>query len=161
MPRTATRGQNIGGIKMAEVHYDVENGKGAFEILASEIEGLLPAEGGWWINGNNGFSVHHVNELVIHTAVSRDWRRNRNGGEYDYYTRFAVVGDGILVYKDTSCELRMHGMGRDEGYVIPCIVSLEGLRRIAALVGLRAACKQFLKRGIGYTELKEAVKLAE
>lgn len=131
-----------------------ENRIGAFEELAGDIEALLPAEGGWWIN-------EEVKELVVHTSVSRDERRSRNGGEYHFYTCFAVVGDGVLVYFSTSCELHMPTMGRDAGYIIPCIVSLDGLRRIAALVGLRAACKQFLKRGIGFNELRKAVKLAE
>jgi len=127
---------------------------GAFEELANEIESLLPAEGGWWINEDH-------NELVVHTTVSRDPRRSSNGGEYHFYNCFAVVGDGILVYDDTSCELHIDRMGRDAGYVIPVIVGLDGLRRIAALVGLRAACKQFLQRGIGFAELREAVKRAE
>jgi hypothetical protein len=127
--------------------------KGAFEELASTIEALLPAEGRWNID-----KTHH--ELSIHTIVSNDPRRSRNGGEYDFYTCFAVVGDGVLVYEETSCELRIRGMGRDAGYVIPAIVGLDGLRRIAALVGLRAACKQFLKRGIGFADLKAAIEAA-
>lgn len=131
-----------------------ENRIGAFEELAGTIESLLPAEGGWWINDGG-------KELVIHTTVSRDPSRSCNGGEYHFYNCFAVVGDGVLIYDDTSCELRMDRMGRKAGYIIPCIVGLDGLRRIAALVGLRAACKQFLKRGIGFNELRKAVKLAE
>lgn len=129
--------------------------KGAFEELVSKIEELLPAEGGWWINEGN-----FDKELCIHTKVSRDPSRSHNGGEYDFYACFAVVGDGILVYENTSCELRIDGMGRDAGYVIPVIIGLGALRRIAALVGLRSACKLFLKRGIGFGDLKDAVELA-
>jgi hypothetical protein len=129
---------------------------GAFEELAQQIERLLPAQGGWWIDERD-------NELVIHTHVSRDPSRSSNGGEYDFYDCFAVTGDGILVYEATSCELRIDRCGRDSyaAYTIPCVVGLDGLRRIAALVGLRAACKQFLRREIGFADLKAAVGLAE
>lgn len=127
--------------------------KGAFEELANEIERLLPAEGGWRIS-------KEWKELVIHTEVSRDPRRSSNGGEYHFYTCFEPTGDGVLVYNDTSCELSIHGMGKDEGTIIPCIVGLEGLRGIAASVGLRMTCKQFLKKQASFAELREAVKAA-
>lgn len=128
---------------------------GAFEELAGVIEGLLPAAGGWWIDKDD-------NELVIHTHVSSNPLKSRNGGEYDFYDCFHVTGDGILVYEATSCELNIDRCGRDSyaAYTIPVIIGLDGLRRIAALVGLRAACKQFLKRGIGFNELKASVEAA-
>lgn len=126
---------------------------GAFETLVGEIEALLPSEGGWWINHNNG-------ELVIHTCVSRDPRRSRNGGEYDFYTCFRPTGDGVLMYDDTSCELYIRGMGEDGGGIIPCIVGLEGLRRIAASVGLRVTCEKFLKKQASFADLREAVEAA-
>jgi len=129
--------------------------QGAFEELASKIEELLPAEGDWWIS-------EEQNELVIQTAVSRDPSRNRNGGEYDFHTSFKPVGDGVRVYQWSSCELPIDTMGIDSytAVTIPVIVGLDGLRRIAALVGLRAACKQFLARKLGFADLKAAIELA-
>jgi len=124
--------------------------QGAYERLVSEIERLLPAEGGWWVNDRE-------KELIIHTNVSRDRRRSRNGGEYDFYTCFEPVRDGVLVYDATSCELHINGMGRQ---IIPCIVGLEGLRRIAASVGLRTTCQKFLKRKASFADLREAVEAA-
>ena len=120
--------------------------KGAFEELASAIERLLPAEGDV--------------ELVVHDTVSRDSRKSRTGGEYDFSTCFRPVGDGILVYNDTSCELHINGMGPENGSTIPCIVGLEGLRRIAAQVGLRTTCEKFLKKQASFADLREALELA-
>lgn len=127
--------------------------QGAYEKLVAEIEKLLSAEGGWCVDEQR-------KELVIHTDVSRDPRRSRNGGEYDFYTCFMPVGDGVLVYEDTSCELDMNGMGQHCGEIIPCIVGLEGLRRIAASIGLRTTCQKFLKRKASFADLREAVEAA-
>lgn len=127
---------------------------GAFEELAEAIGNLLPAEGGWRINEEG-------KELVIHTTVSKDLRRSSNGGEYDFYTCFKPTGDGVLMYDDTSCELNMWGMGQHvDSFIFPCIIGLEGLRRIAASVGLRTTCEQFLKKQASFAQLREAVEAA-
>lgn len=113
---------------------------GGYLELVEEIASLLPAEGGWWINGRG--------ELVIHTEVSKDPSRSRNGGEYDFYMVFCPMGDRVLSYEDTSCELRIDRCG-ESGYAAAeyeTIIGTEGLRRIAAMTGLIRVCELFLKK---------------
>lgn len=104
--------------------YTIETKIKHFEQLTQEMKQLLPAEGGWYIEDG---------ELVVHTRVSRDHSRDWDGGDYDFYTCFKPVEEGVLVYEETSCRLPVSWTGKEMGHVIPCVVSVRRLARLAAL----------------------------
>jgi len=125
--------------------------EGVYEKLVERLEKeLADAEGGWQLD-------ERKRELTIHTTISRDPSRSRTGGEYDFYICFQPTADGVVVYDATSCELRIDWM---EEELYPVLLSLNGLRRLAALLDLRGKCAGFLRRKNTFSELRAAVEAA-
>ena len=123
-----------------------------FELLVEDIEqAILGAEGGWWMSELN-------NELIVHTMESRDPRRRNNGGEYDYY-RCYRVDFGVTAYDDWSCDIAPCSQYGGDETEYDCIISLDGLRRIAQLADVTIAARAWLAKEPGCMKrLKAAIR---
>jgi hypothetical protein len=125
--------------------------QGAFEHLMADIEETIKnAEGDWWLD---------CDTLIVQTIVSRDPRRSRNGGEYSFYREYRSNGvGGVEVYGSWSAEFdyEQYNLGDREQY--DCIVSGQGLDRMARMADLTSAARAWLAKEKGcMAKLKKAV----
>ena len=126
-------------------------GKGQFELLMADIEQEVSnAEGGWWIEDGR---------LVIHQQVSRDPSRNQNGGEYDYYKSYIPDGLGIEVREEWSCTIAPRSEYGGNGVYYDCVISPDGLKRMAQLADVTIAARAWLAKQPGcMARLKQAIR---
>lgn len=133
------------------------NEKGQFEQLVADIEGqIASAEGSWrmatWYHDQPPV-------LVITQQESRDPGRSRNGGEYTYWRNYRADGLGVEVWEDWSCDFAsrdQYGGGRT---YYDCIISADGLERIAKLADVTIAAKAWLAKEPGcMAKLKAAIR---
>jgi len=125
---------------------------GQFEDLMKGIETeVANAEGGWSIDEER-------NRLVVHQTVSRDPCRSNNGGEYNYYKIYSP-GLGVDATETWSCDIapRSQYGGVEEHF--DCIVSLDGLGRMAQLAEVTTAARAWLAKEPGcMARLKKAIR---
>jgi hypothetical protein len=125
--------------------------KGQFELLVDDIQGEIESAEGWAIKDDG--------RLVVYQQLSRDPRRSRNGGEYDYWKTYAANGLGIEVTEGWSCDIadRSQYGGAEYGY--DCCIGLEGLKRIAQLAEVTIAARSWLAKEPGCMKrLKSAIR---
>jgi len=125
--------------------------QGQFEMLYKDIEDTIQnAEGGWRMNGQT---------LCIETVVSRDWTRSANGGEYSFYREFRSEGiGGVEAWGSWSADFDYDQYHNDrEQY--DCVVSPDGLERMAKMADLTIAARAWLAKEKGcMAKLKQAVR---
>lgn len=107
-----------------------EKPKGEFERLVADIEQEITDAESWHVD-------EFANTLIIVQQESRDPSRSRNGGEYFYWKEYYADGMGVFVEETWSCDIapRSQYGGTDDWY--DCIISLDGLKRIAQLADSR------------------------
>jgi len=129
---------------------------GAFEALVQDIEKTIAgAEGGWEIRWDN--------TLVVTTQESDNPSKSNNGGDYYYYREFQTDGLGVIAYDDWSCDFANYASYRNEDRrEYDCIISVDGLRRIAQLAEVTIAAKAWLAKEPGCMKrLKSAIRAME
>ena len=119
----------------------MEHRNGQFEALVRDIETeVRDAQGGWYMRDNT---------LIVEQQTSRDPRRSRNGGEYYLWRNYQADGLGVVVWEDWSCEIApRHEYGGD-AVNYDCIVSADGLKRIAQLADITIAARAWLTKEPG------------
>ena len=125
--------------------------EGQFEKLMADIEKEVEdAEGGWLITDKGS--------LLIHQIVSRDPSRSHNGGEYNTYKYYTPSGLGVFVEEDWSCDIAPRSQyGGEESYY-DCLVSTDGLERMARLAEVKVAAYAVINKEPGYMKrFQEAV----
>lgn len=124
---------------------------GQFEALYQDIyETIKDAEGDWKVSGDT---------LEVHTVVSRDISRSRNGGEYTHWREFRSEGiGGVNAWGSWSAEFDYSQYHQDnEQY--DCVVSPDGLKRMAQMADLTFAARAWLAKEKGcMAKLKQAVR---
>ena len=129
--------------------------KGNFELLMKDIEQAIeqansPDGGGWWITEGG--------RLVCEVKTSRDPSRSRNGGEYFMYRNFVPDGLGIQAKDDWSADWDIMQYG-GSGTYYDCIVTPDGLERMAKLAEVTLAAKAWLNKEKGSMRLlKKAIR---
>lgn len=140
-------GQDSANWEIREYHY------GAFEALMKDIEAeLIEAEGGFKIEEWAG-------RLCIIQRESRNPRMSNNGGDYYFYKFYKPDGLGVEVWEGWSCDIAPRNeYGGDEQYY-DCLISLEGLERMAKLATITIAAKSWLAKEPGcMARLKAAIR---
>ena len=128
------------------------NKQGQFEMLYKDIEDTIKnAEGGWTIRDG---------VLEVETIVSRDPSRSRNGGEYFHWREFRPDGiGGVCAGGAWSAEFDYERYNGDDTAQYDCIVSLDGLKRMAQMADLTIAARAWLAKAPGcMARLKQAVR---
>ena len=130
-----------------------ENGKGQFEALMTDIENeIAESEGGYEIEKWAG-------RPCIIQRESRDPQMSNNGGDYFLYKFYKPDGLGIEVWEDWSCDIASRNQYGGREYYYDCIVSLDGLERMAKLATVTIAAKSWLAKEPGcMKELKKAIR---
>jgi len=136
----------------------MENRKGQFETLVKDIEReIAGAEGGWDIVESWG-GLH----LRVEQRTSRDPSRSNNGGEYYLWKRYIPDGLGVKVVEDWSCDIAERSRYGGEAAYYDCIISVDGLERIAKLADVTIAAKAWLAKEPGcMARLKQAIRSLE
>jgi len=104
-------------------------------MVASATDELGNGYPDWWMDEWDD----QVNGLTILTERSRDPRRSRNGGEYDFYLHVDLRPDGADIWEGSSCELISSAESKARSTRMFAIsLSPEGLERMAKLAEARA-----------------------
>ena len=125
---------------------------GTFEALMADIEIAIseansPDGGGWKMTWRG---------LVVTTQDSRDPSRSNNGGEYFYYRVYHPDGLGIQVIDDWSCDFADR---RGDEMYYNCLISANGLERMAKLAEVTLAARSWLNKEPGSMRLlKQAIR---
>ena len=126
--------------------------QGQFEALYKDIEETIEnAEGGWQIRDG---------VLEVDTIISRDPSRSRTSGEYCHWREFYPDGiGGVYARGCWSAEFDYEQCNGDDSAQYDCIVSLDGLRRMAQMADLTIAARAWLAKEPGcMARLKQAVR---
>lgn len=126
--------------------------QGQFEALYKDIEDTIKeAEGGWCIRDG---------VLEVETIVSRDVSRSRNGGEYSHWREFHPDGiGGVYACGCWSAEFDYERYNGDDTAQYDCLVSLDGLKRMAQMADLTIAARAWMAKEKGcMAKLKRAVR---
>jgi len=127
----------------------VQVGKGAFEALMARIEWVTEGAEDWWV-GKDG-------SLIICTRTTTNTNQSFNGGDYTYEVWFTPTGLGVDETEWNSSDW-CPGTGELVD-TYECVVSTEGLRRMAQLATITIAAKALVAKQPGsFGKLKKAVR---
>ena len=129
-------------------------GGGVFERLVDDIERTIESAQGSW-------EIRYGDTLTVTTVESDNPQRSSNGGDYFYYRHYRVSPDGLGVigYDDWSCDFSYGDDGDENLIEYDCIISVDGLKRIAQLTEVTIAAKAWLAKEPGcMSKLKAAIR---